>query len=258
MKFRLLPTTFDEKGKATAQQHLACLVVDDCVAIDAGSLAMAVSERQRENIRDIVLTHAHLDHIAGLPLFIDDLFATTRQPVTIYATAEVQQILERDIFNWQVFPRFSELKNKHGEVVRYVTIKPNLEFSVRHFNFKAVEVNHKVPAVGFIFSDGKSRIAITGDTSQNENFWKVTNAENRIDVLLIECAFPDSLADLAKTSFHMTPKILRKELEKFEHRDAKVLVLNIKPVFRRQIIEEILAMKLPNLEILEVGRLYEF
>jgi hypothetical protein len=55
----------------------------------------------------------------------------------------------------------------------------------------------------------------------------------------------------------MTPKILRSELEKFKHRDAKILVVNLKPVFRRQIIEEILAMNIPNVEILEVGRLYE-
>ncbi len=75
MKLQLLPGTFDENGMASPRQHLSCFVVDDCVAIDAGSLAMAASTVQRKQIRDVVLTHAHLDHIAGLPLFIDDLFA---------------------------------------------------------------------------------------------------------------------------------------------------------------------------------------
>jgi ribonuclease BN (tRNA processing enzyme) len=219
---------------------------------------MSISENQRKNIRDIVLTHAHLDHIAGLPLFIDDLFATTEQPVNVYATREVQEILERHIFNWQVFPRFSELKNRYGEVLRYVNIEPNSEFSIRHLRFKAVEVNHKVPTVGFVISDGNSRIVLTGDTSRNENFWNVVNAEEEIDALLIECAFPDSLTNLATTAFHLTPKILGTELEKFEHRDARILVLNLKPAFRLQIIDEILALNLPNLEILEVGRSYEF
>jgi ribonuclease BN (tRNA processing enzyme) len=257
MKFRLLPTTFDENGRATQQQHLACFVVDDCVAVDAGSLAMSVSERQRENIRDVVLTHAHLDHIAGLPLFIDDLFTTITEPLRIYSTKEVQEILERDIFNWEVFPRFSELKNSHGEVLRYVNFKPNTEFSIKHFTFKAVEVNHKVPAVGFVIADAHSRIVLMGDTSRNENFWNVVNAEKKIDALLIECAFPDFLAELAATSFHMTPKILRSEVEKFQHRDARIFVVNLKPTFRAKIIAELAAMKIPNLEILEVGRIYE-
>jgi hypothetical protein len=47
MKLQLLPSTFDENGCASARQHLACFVVDDCVAIDAGSLAMAASPAQK-------------------------------------------------------------------------------------------------------------------------------------------------------------------------------------------------------------------
>ena len=74
MKIQLLPSTLDHKGCATARQHLSCFVIDDCVAIDAGSLAMSTTAEQKELIRNVVLTHAHLDHVAGLPLFIDDLF----------------------------------------------------------------------------------------------------------------------------------------------------------------------------------------
>ena len=101
MKIQLLPSTFDENGCASARQHLACFVVDDCVAIDAGSLAMAASSAQKKQIRDVILTHAHLDHIAGLPLFIDDLFASLIEPVRVFATAEVIEVIERDIFNWR-------------------------------------------------------------------------------------------------------------------------------------------------------------
>ena len=54
MKVQLLPSTFDENGTASPRQHLSCLVVDDCVAIDAGSLAMAASAAQREQIRDVI------------------------------------------------------------------------------------------------------------------------------------------------------------------------------------------------------------
>src|SRR3712207_8672222 len=55
------------------------------------------------------------DHIAGLPLFIDDSFAGLEEPIRVYATREVIEILERDIFNWDVYPNFSELKNQNGD-----------------------------------------------------------------------------------------------------------------------------------------------
>ena len=96
MKIQLLPSTFEENGTASPRQHLSCLVIDDCVTIDAGSLAMAASAAQKKQVRDIVLTHAHLDHIAGLPLFIDDLFATLETPICVHGTAEVIETLERD------------------------------------------------------------------------------------------------------------------------------------------------------------------
>lgn len=258
MKLQLLPTTFDDKGCATAQQHLSCLVIDDCVAVDAGSLAMAASEIQREKIRNVVLTHAHLDHIAGLPLFIDDLFATLREPVCIHAAPEVIEILENNIFNWSVYPRFSELKNKYGEVVRYQEFEQKKDFTAAHLNFKAIKVNHKVPSVGFVISDSATKIAVSGDTAEIDEFWNVLNSEENLDALLIECAFPDELVELAHSSHHLTPKKLHKELMKFEHKNCPVYVFNIKPVYREQVIRELDELKIENLKIFHVGQIYNF
>src|SRR5215204_6260155 len=152
MKFQLLPSTFDEMGRASTRQHFACFVIDDSVAIDAGSLAIAASSVQRKQIRDIVLTHAHLDHIAGLPLFIDDLFATLKEPVRVYAAQEVIEVLQENIFNWKVYPNFSELENEHGNVLEYKKIEHGNEFQIKHLKIKPLNVNHKVPSVGFVIS----------------------------------------------------------------------------------------------------------
>ena len=94
MKVQLLPSTIDENGKASARQHLMSIIIDDRVAIDAGSLAFSCSEIQRRDVRDIILTHTHLDHIAGLPLFIDDLFSSLEAPIKVHATEEMIGIIE--------------------------------------------------------------------------------------------------------------------------------------------------------------------
>ncbi len=258
MKLQLLPTTFDEFGRATAQQHLSCFVIDDRVAIDAGSLAMAASEIQREKIRDIVLTHAHLDHIAGLPFFVDDLFASLKEPICVHATGDVIETLESNVFNWSVYPRFSELTNQYGKVLIYRPFQLEKVFQVAHLDIKAVEVNHKVPSVGFIISDKKTKVALSGDTAEMNKFWIAINKEKNLNALLIECAFPNNLKDLACSSHHLTPKILQAELGKFQHKNCPIFAINLKPMYRKQIVSELQDLKIKNLHILEVGRVYDF
>ncbi len=239
------------------RQHLACFVIDDCVAIDAGSLAMAANDIQRKQIRDVVLTHAHLDHIAGLPLFVDDLFATLEEPIRVHATEKVIKVLEKDIFNWDVYPSFSELENDWGNVLEYRKIKTDREFRVKHLQIKPLKVNHKVPAVGFIISDGRTKIAISGDTSEPKDFWQGVNEESDLDYLLVECAFPNELNELADASHHLTPKILKKEIGKFQH-DCPIFVINIKPMYHEKVITQIEDLQIENLDILKVGRVYDW
>ena len=258
MKIQLLPSSFEEDGRASARQHLACFVIDDLVAVDAGSLAMATTQAQKKQIRDVILTHAHLDHIAGLPLYIDDLFATLRRPTCVYASHEVIEVLERDIFNWSVYPRFSELENENGKVMRYYPFESGKEFSVKHLTVKAVNVNHKVPSVGFIISDGETTFAMTGDTSKMNEFWQVLNREKNLSAILVECAFPNELEELAQISYHLTPLTLKRELEKFARPDCQIYVINIKPMYRDEIVRQLEELKMENLRILEVGKIYQW
>ncbi len=258
MKLQLLPSTFDENGRASKKQHLSCFVIDDKVAIDAGSLAISATPKQKEQLRDVILTHAHIDHIAGLPLFIDDLFASIVKPVEIYATQEVIDILEKNIFNWDVYPKFSELENDNGVVSSYIPFEIGKTFKVEHLEVKAIGVNHKVPSVGFIVNDQNSKFAITGDTAEMSKFWEVVNNEKDLNALMIECAFPDRLKELADVSHHLTPKKLSDELKKFQNKDCPIYVINIKPMYYEEIIKDLSSMKLANLEVLEVGKIYNF
>ena len=258
MKFQLLPSTFDENGTASRRQHLSCFVVDDCVAIDAGSLAMAATAAQKKQIRDVILTHAHLDHIAGLPLFIDDLFATLDAPICVHCSIEVIEILERDIFNWEIYPRFTELQNDNGAVMEYQSFESGSEFAVKHLRIKSIAVNHKVPSVGFIISDAQTTFALTGDTAEMDGFWQSVNAEKNLSALLIECAFPNELEEIAETSHHLTPRRLQKELAKFKRKECAIYVVNIKPMYRDEVVRQLEELKIENLQILEVGQVYEW
>jgi len=258
MKVQLLPSTFDSQGHATSDQRLTCFLIDECVAVDAGSIALALTAEQREAVRDIIVTHPHMDHIASLPIFIDDLFETLESPVRVHATPEVIDLLERDIFNWNVYPRFSELKNEYGPVMEYVPIPAGKEFKIAHLTVTAVAVNHIVPTVGLVVSDGKSTVAFSSDTSETDEFWKVINRAPRIDALLIEASFPDSMAKLAEVSRHYTPASLQRDLSKLTHNGLDILAVHIKPAYRKMIIDELKALNIPGLGVMEPGRTYNW
>ena len=258
MRVQLLPSTFDSQGHATSDQRLTCFLIDECVAVDAGSLALALTTEQREKVRDIIVTHPHMDHIASLPIFIDDLFETLKTPVRVYATPEVIDLLERDIFNWNVYPRFSELKNEFGPVMEYVPIPTGEEFKIAHLTVTAVSVNHIVPTVGLLVSDGKSTVAFSSDTSETDEFWQVINRAPHIDALLVEASFPNSMAKLAEVSRHFTPASLERDLHKLSHNGLDILAVHIKPAYRQMVIDELNALKIPGLGVMESGRIYNW
>ncbi|MBC7899387.1 MAG: 3',5'-cyclic-nucleotide phosphodiesterase [Saprospiraceae bacterium] len=258
MKVQLLPSSIDENGCASQRQHLLSIIIDDRVAIDAGCLAFSCTDVQREQVRDIILTHPHLDHIAALPMYIDDLFAMLKEPIRIHATRESIDILERDIFNWAVYPRFSELKNDFGAVIEYHEFSQGTVFEAAHLSVRSVPVNHQVGSNGYFISDRTASIAITGDTAETDEIWRECGSSANLKAMMVECAFPDELDDLAEASFHLTPKRLRAELEKIGERRFPVYVINLKPMYRDEVIEQLKAEEIPNLEILEVGKVYEF
>jgi ribonuclease BN (tRNA processing enzyme) len=258
MRVQLLPSTFDSQGHATFEQRLTCFLIDECVAVDAGSIALALNAEQRKTVRDIIVTHPHMDHIASLPIFIDDLFETLRSPVRVYATPEVIDLLERDIFNWNVYPRFSELKNEYGPVMEYVPIPAGEEFKIAHLTVTAVPVNHIVPTIGLLVSDGKSTVAFSSDTSETDEFWKLINRAPSVNALLIEASFPDSMAKLAEVSRHYTPASLRRDLHKLNHNGLDILAVHIKPAYRETVIDELNALNVPRLGVMEPGKIYNW
>ena len=258
MKLQLLPSTFDAQGRATLEQRLTCFLIDDRVAIDAGSIAIALTAEQRETVRDIIVTHPHMDHIASLPIFIDDLYPTLKQPMRVYATAEVIDLLERDVFNWNVYPRFSDLKNDYGPVMQYIPIPKGGSFQVAHLQVTAVPVNHIVPTVGLLVTDGKSSLAFSSDTAETDEFWKVVNETKHLDALLIEASFPDEMAQLAHVSRHFTPSSLGKELRKLTHNGMDILAVHLKPTHRQTIIDQLAALKIPKLSVMNPGEVYHW
>lgn len=226
--------------------------------MDAGSIGIALTGAQRHTVRDVIVTHPHMDHIASLPIFVDDLFAELKQPVRIYATPEVIELLKSDVFNDTVYPKFDELTNEHGRVMEYVPFTTDKQFRVAHLNVTAVEVNHIVPTIGLLVSDGKTTVAFSSDTAETEAFWKVVNSAPHLDALFIEASFPNAMEKLALASKHLTPLTLKRELAKLSHNGMDILAVHLKPAYRATISRELDELGIANLTVMDTGRIYEW
>ncbi|MFL6212196.1 MAG: 3',5'-cyclic-nucleotide phosphodiesterase [Pyrinomonadaceae bacterium] len=258
MKIQLLPSTFDSAGRATPEQRLTCFLIDDRVAVDAGSIALALTDAQHQTLRDVIVTHPHMDHMATLPIYIDDMFALLTEPIRVHATEEVIALLERDVFNWTVYPRFSELSNGTCKVMEYVPFRTGEEFTVAHLRVTATAVNHIVPTVGLIVSDGAKTVGFTSDTAATEEFWQLVNRAPTVVAIFIEASFPNSMSKLAEVSGHLTPEGVGAELRKLTHNHLDVLAVHLKPSYRQMLVEELNALGIPRLSAMEPGREYEW
>jgi len=226
-------------------------LVDDDILIDAGTGVGDLSLEEMRDIKHIFVTHSHLDHIASIALLTDTLFDDLiGQPLIVHALPETIKALREHIFNWTIWPDFTELPHKTNAVLKLEAMQAGsvAEFSGRHIEM--ISVNHSVPGVGYcIKADGKV-FAFSGDTTSNENFWECLNKYDSLDLLCVEAAFADKDIELAKIAFHYCPKLLAEDLPKLKHR-TKVCVSHLKPGYEQEIIEQCRAA-LPDWDICQL------
>jgi len=65
-------TIVDGQGGTYECRTCGFLVNETCM-VDAGSVSAGLQEAEQGKIRHVLLSHAHFDHIKGLPLLADNL-----------------------------------------------------------------------------------------------------------------------------------------------------------------------------------------
>ena len=204
------------------------LLIDDSILIDAGTGISELMLGEMGLIRDVFLTHTHLDHIACLPLMIDSMFPRITEPLILHGQPATIEVLKKHIFNWAVWPDFARLPTEEHPVMIYEVQNPGERRSVGELELEMIPVNHIVPTVGYrIYSKG-GVFAFSGDTTTNDTFWEALNAHDRLDVLVVEVAFSNKDEALSTMSRHYCPSLLATDLNKLRH-DPQIYLTHNKP-----------------------------
>lgn len=213
------------------------LLVDDEILIDAGTGVGDLSLDQMRQIRQVFITHSHLDHVCGLAFMADNLFGLIDTPVDVYCTAETHQALMAHLFNWTLWPDFSKLPSEENGLLRFHQISVGQQRQINSKTITPYQVLHTVPAVGYSLQSPAGVFAFTGDTFANEHLWNHLNQLPRLDKLMIDVAFTNDQAELGRLSRHFTPALLGEELTKLRHH-PELLLTHHKPGHEDRIASE--------------------
>ena len=249
MRFRVLGCS----GGELPRHRTTCFLVDGRLAIDAGALTASLPLDRLLEVDDILLTHSHFDHVKDVPLLTDLLVGRRDRPVRIHASTDCARTLRENVFNDRLWPDFTRIPDDQEPVLEIRAFDPSRPFKVGRYAVSPVPVAHPVESVGFVLSDGRSAIAISGDTGPTSRFWKRVNAEKRLKALIVELSFPNALQALADLSGHLTPQTLAKELQKLERNGFPVLLYHLKPAHHAELKRELARLALPNVRVLERG-----
>lgn len=160
--------------------------------------ALVRAELGPDAIGDIFITHAHIDHLGGLPSLIESWrLAGRKRPLRIFALPEAAQIAQRllDAFafeltldNW-TFP---------------VTLTPVDEESKLSFldtPARLFRMDHSVPSAGLRLELPNGVMAFTSDTQPHPNIAALGRLAR---VLITECTSLHKNVAMARQSKHMT------------------------------------------------------
>ncbi|MEM1437879.1 MAG: 3',5'-cyclic-nucleotide phosphodiesterase [Pseudomonadota bacterium] len=217
----------------------SAMLIDDDVLLDAGTGVGDLPLDSLRKIRHVLLTHAHLDHIAGLPFLIDSIFdARIGDPLVIYGRAETLETIQKHIFNWEIWPDFAQLPDVHQPVLRYETLGPGQAVNIDNRLFHAIDVRHTVPAQGYCISHSDGVFAVSGDTTTNATLWPLLNSLPDLKALVVEVSFPDEQAELAQAAGHYCPRTLAADLIKLEH-EPDIWLTAMKPGEEDKILRQV-------------------
>jgi ribonuclease BN (tRNA processing enzyme) len=231
-------------------ERLTGLLVNGCVAIDAGSITAALTVEEQVKIQHVFISHSHLDHICTLPFFTKNIFGRTHEAVEIHALPETLDVLRRHLFNDELWPDFSVIPSPNDPTIRYTDIEAERVYEVCGLRITPIRVNHLVPCVGFKVEDGKDAFIFTSDTAATDRIWEVANGTPNLRLVIAEASFPNEQGWLAEASKHLTPAKLGAELRKLRA-EVPVRIYHLTPGDRAIMLPQLRALGDPRVSLLD-------
>jgi ribonuclease BN (tRNA processing enzyme) len=244
-------------------QYCTSVIINDAVAIDAGCLGFYRTPDDQAKVKHVLISHSHMDHVASLPTFLENVFVGAPQGPTVYASDVTWTSLKGDLFNGRVWPDFigmSETFMAKTPFLHCQTIAGGETLEIEGLRITAVGVDHQVPTLGFIVEDNRSTVVLPCDTGPTQAIWDEAKQRPNLKAVFLEVAFPNSMAALAKSACHFIPSQYGEEVRKLNDGTRKIpfYAVHLKARFREQVAKELADLGLDEIQVARFGVPYVF
>jgi ribonuclease BN (tRNA processing enzyme) len=223
---------------ASSTASFVTVLLDGIILVDAGTIASALTFKEQKQIKAILLTHGHYDHMRDMPA-IGMSLALQKSSVDVYIAEPAREVLMSCLVNDKIYMDFTQ-RPKELPAMRIHTVEPGKKETVEGYEILPVPVKHSKPATGYQITapDGKKAF-ITSDTGPElEETWK----QIKPDTLVTEVTTTNKEDEFAHKAGHLTPKLLQAELESFKnihHYLPRVVLAHLNPFDEKVIRQEL-------------------
>lgn len=239
-------------------RRTTCYAIDDNILIDAGTGVGELDLQQLSRIDHVLLTHAHIDHIACLPLLTDAVTAIRNETLQVWALPAVIDILVKHVFNDLVWPDFTKIPSASKPFITLNALPESGPLQLGDLRFSPLAANHGIPACGYRVEKNQVSLAFSGDTADCPPFWSALEQDAQLAAVILECSYPRRMVDMAKISRHFDVDSVAHRLRGLPEKVASIVV-HRKPGMEEEIEEELKqALTGRDVRFPVHGQVYEF
>lgn len=221
--------------------HTTSVLINGRALIDAGTGVTTLSAAEIAPIKDVLLTHSHLDHIVTLPFLVDQDQEMNGGSMRVHCLAETARAIRDHLLNGEIWPDVENIQIKGRQWLIFNEVAPFGEFEAAGGRFTLLPVAHAVPTAAFALRGEKAEMVYVADMiDAPPAFWEWIQNRPNLRYLVIEAAFPDRMRKLAEVSHHLTPAMLAALLRKVPS-EVAVYAAHLKPSYAEEIIGELAA-----------------
>lgn len=214
-------------GGLSAGCETTCFQIGTNVLIDAGTGIGQLSVDEMLAIDHVFLTHSHLDHVCGLAFLADIVCGKRKKPIHVYGLEETLQAVRTHLFNDVIWPDFSILPSAKAPTLCWHPLSGTVQ--LQELLVHPFPAEHATPATGYLVEGRGARWLISGDTCISPEYIARVRAAGKLDAIVMECAFPDALEDIARLARHTFVSDFKRFVEAVDDGGVSIWITHMKP-----------------------------
>lgn len=173
----------------------------DWLLVDCGGdvyRALLRANIPADGVKDLLITHAHIDHIGALPSLVESFrLAGRRAPLRVWALPEVLEITRRLLATF----KYELTLDEWPFALTLHTLEPGCDLTLAGISARVARMDHTLPSVGIRLELPAGPICYSCDTQPTP---ALPELARDVMLLITECTFLHGSEHHARQSRHMT------------------------------------------------------